>query len=229
MYFPLQRRMKRFASTGNSFLGVTRGFTLIELMLVMGIMASAFVMTLPSIGGIGSAGKLDADGNRVLGMVNAARQNSLAKNAMTALILVSDPSFDTQYRLLTMLELTPPLDSSVTPTTSDWKQITKWETLSPGIIIDNWTTTATSTVTVFPAIPNLNFGGQVIGQFKAIIFMPDGSTFADSPTTLRLVKGLQGKGQSDPVITGSLKNGVAANYYQMTVLNATGRIKIERP
>lgn len=201
------------------------GFTLVELMVVIAVMISIIGVVVPAFNGIGKSGLLNRGGDLVANLLNFARQNSLSKNAMTALIVVTDPAMDDQNRMFTMLELQP----AQTGHTSVWKQIAKWEPLATGIVVNNWTVQSAGTNTVSPALPSLHYGDRTISQFKSIIFMPDGSTYNDGPTTFELVEGYYPKGASTPSLTGLSKNGEATNYYKLTVLNSTGRVKIERP
>jgi len=194
----------------------------------MAIMVSLIGVLVPAFSGIGKAGALNGDGALIANLANVARQNSLSKNAMTALVVVTDRSNDFQNRVFTMLELLPSSNGHP-PVNTDWKQISKWETLGRGVVVNNWTTQSGTASTVSPALPPLTYGGQQIDQFKSLVFMPDGSTYGDGPTTVELVEGYYPKGAATPFYTGGLKNGSAANFYQLTILNATGRIKIDRP
>ena len=203
-------------------------FTFIELFVVIAIMVSMMTLLIFSFASIGKSGALNGGGALVAGLANAARQNSLSKNAMTALVIVTDPSIDSQNRMFTILELVPS-SSGHSPSSADWTQISKWETLAPGIVVSNWTTQTATSSTIAPAFPNLSYGGKSIGQFKALVFMPDGSTYSDSPTTVELVEGYFPPGATTPLIFSHSKNGTAADYYKLTILNATGRIKIDRP
>ncbi|XHR30979.1 MAG: Tfp pilus assembly protein FimT/FimU [Chthoniobacteraceae bacterium] len=204
------------------------GFTLIELLFVMAIIASLATLSVPSFTSLGKSAGLNGGGNMVAGLITSARQNALSKNTMTALVIVTDSSVDPQNRLFTMMELPAHEDNTTKPQSSDWKQITKWETLVRGVIVSNWTS---SPQTVSPTFPKLRYGNHWITQdgFKYLIFMPDGSTLSNTSTTVQLVEGYIPKGETVPLYTSVLKNGNPANYYKLTILNTTGRIKIDRP
>jgi type II secretory pathway pseudopilin PulG len=206
---------------------VTNGFSLIELLAVMGVMIILMGLVVPAVSSIGKASSLNAGGALVTGLINAARQNSLTNNAMTALVIVTDPSLDAQYRMFTMLEALPRADGQAL-TSSDWQQISKWETLSPGIVVDNNAPLQSgSSGSISPPFPaQLSYGNHPISpnQLEFLVFYPDGSISSPNPATIKLVEGYYSKGSSLPLYTGG-----PANCYQMTVLNATGRIKIVRP
>ncbi|XHR27699.1 MAG: Tfp pilus assembly protein FimT/FimU [Chthoniobacteraceae bacterium] len=204
-----------------------QGFTLGELLVVLAIMASLLGVLAPSIGSIGKASGLNNAGNLLLELANNARQNSLAKNAMTALVCVTDSSANSHPQLFTMLELSCPKDSSTAQALSEWKQISKWQPLVSGIVVSKWSTQLPN---VSPSLPTLRYGEETLsqGQVSAVIFLPDGSTLNDSPTTIQLAEGYIPKGSSSPSITGPRLNGEPANYYAFTILKATGRIKVVR-
>ncbi|XHR29766.1 MAG: Tfp pilus assembly protein FimT/FimU [Chthoniobacteraceae bacterium] len=201
-------------------------FTLLELLTVMGIAALLVTTVTPALTKMGKPAELNGSGNTVANLMNFARQNALSKNAMTALVLVTDASVTPQNRLLTVLELPVHSDNSTQASSSDWKQITKWETLDAGVVISDWTYPAQS---VSPALPQLLYGGKTLSSFKYLLFLPNGSIAGDSSPTVQLVEGYMPKGGSTPLYTGAVKNGTPANYYKLTVLNATGRVKIDRP
>ena len=202
-----------------------RGFSLIELVVAMAVMLCLMGALTPALNGLGKSGSLNGGGELVANLLSSARQNSLSKNAMTALVMVTDPDVDNQHRMFTMLELRTPRGGAL-PTSSDWKQIAKWEILANGIVVNNWSESSTA---VSPALPSVHCGNRQISQFKSIIFMPDGSTYNDSPATFELIEGFFPRGASTPLLTGRSQNGEAVNYYKLTVLNSTGRVKIERP
>ncbi len=110
------------------------GFTLIELLTAICVIAVLMGLTASMLGN-NKSGRLNVAGNRVVDLLHEARQNSLSKNSLTAVVVVTDPSFSDQYRLLALFQLVPRSDGSV-PTSSDWTQISKWETLEGGVILD---------------------------------------------------------------------------------------------
>jgi Tfp pilus assembly protein FimT len=215
-------RMLRGRTFGPHWIRSTLGFSLLELLIVIATMTSLLALLAPALSNVRKSSALNGAGALVAGLANEARQNSLSKNAMTALIVVTDSTVDSRNRLFTMMELLPRADGTPSQS-SDWKQICKWETLNSGVIVNNWTVSAQ---TVPTPMPSLKYGGRVIDQsgFKYLIFMPDGSTLSDQSTTVQLVAGTMPQNTTNPTYTSA-----ATDSYQLTVLNATGRIKIERP
>lgn len=193
------------------------GFSLLELLVAMAIMISLMGLVVPAVTSTRTAEALNLGGNQVATLLSFARENSLSKNVMTALAVVTDPSINQQNPVFTVLELLPPKNGTA-PTPADWKQISKWQKLEPGITVNDWTT-QTGTSGNISVLPSLIYGGKPINQanVKVLIFMPDGGTYSDSPTTVQLAD------------SKTVKNGTPTNYYKLTVLNATGRIKIGRP
>ncbi len=183
---------------------------------------------------LNKAGRLNEAGNQAVDLAHLARQSSLSHNALTALILVTDPAVADRYRLFTLLQLTPS-DSTSGVSSSDWKQIIPWQTLAQGTLIDptviadnafqDYTTDA-----VNPSFPTLKRAGLTVGQYKYIIFQSDGSLYRDSSGSagaiLKLVEGFFPQTSStEPVYT----RPNSANYYRITVLASTGQTKIDRP
>jgi hypothetical protein len=133
-------------------------------------------------------------------------------------------------RKFAIFELIPRTDGSA-PTSTDWKAIHKWETLEPGIIADASTFPDSGNIAlqVTPSFPEFTFGGAKIASYKYVIFMPNGSTYNSTPNTLQMAEGYFPSGSSsNPQYTNRTANGSPCNYYLITILNATGRIKITR-
>lgn len=199
------------------------GFSLLELLVVMAMMSCLMGLVVPAVVNIGKSSTLNVDGELLGGMINSARQNSLSRNTMTALVVATDPSRDVSKRVFAILELTPPTNGTQELAPTDWKQISKWESLSAGIDISPGPGTPAANATPV-AFPTLSYGGgAILEPLLSIVFMPDGGTYySDGPTIVKLVEGY-GKNGTQSVVTTS------PNYYQLTVLNATGRIRIDRP
>jgi prepilin-type N-terminal cleavage/methylation domain-containing protein len=212
-----------------------RGFSLMELLLVISIIA---VMTSLSVVGmkslVGDRG-LTGAGNQMSAILAFARQEAISKNTDVAVVILTSTNANAgQYRTLSVWEFVTPADGS-TPTSSNWIQASKWQTLPTGIVIDSSSTidanlgptaTASSFVlqssTVSPALPTMSYlGGSVnpATDCAVQVFLPSGRLIssAPNPCTLTLVEG-----SSHPA-------ALPSNYVTYYFSTATGETKVVRP
>ena len=108
--------------------GLSGGFSLVEMLLVLMIMGILLGLVVPAVNGIGRSSSLSTGGNTVVDLVNYAREEAMTKNTMTALVVLGRQGSDNDYRALTILEF---------DRVAGWSQITPWEILPVGIVIDS--------------------------------------------------------------------------------------------
>ena len=108
-----------------------RAYSLIELLAVMAILSALAGLTVGSLSPV-KANALTAGGNQVADLLTAARQNSLARHAFTAVIIKT--AGDARYSAFCLFELTRNDDG----TFSDWKMAAPWRLLPEGIRFDPW-------------------------------------------------------------------------------------------
>ncbi len=212
-------------------------FTLIELLVVIAIIALATGMVIFGLKGTASSSSLTGEGDRLAALVSLARQNAMAKNALTALILVTDPSVDGNLRAVSIWEITPKTDgTALTPT--NWKQASRWETLRAGTIFkspgtDEMESPGTLTATsVPPSFPTIKFGSSTLNStngFRYLLFLPSGGLLSNThnPGVLTLAEGTISGGTV--VYTNKNSSGDPANTYTITIIAATGHSVITRP
>lgn len=226
--FTSTRRLQYFGNLG------ARGFTLIEVLTVLAITAVMAGLIVPAMTSLGKSSALNVSADVVVNLANLGRETSMSKNAMTALIVLTDPSLSGADRTFVLMELDPRSDGSQ-PQSSDWKQISKWESLNSGVVSDpssltfNKSTDAPGTAGVpTPAFPSIVYNGQTVGSYSYVIFLPGGNLLSGTSPQIQLVEGIVSSGAvtyTRPVAGG----GAPANYYSLTVLTSTGRVKIDRP
>lgn len=200
------------------------GFSLVEMLVVMGMVALLMSLAAPALTSIGKSSALSVSGFQVAELVQMARQHAMAKNAMTALVIPSDPELAANGRLLSVFEL-PSVSASGSGTPS-WRQIAKWTKLPESVVVAECLTDSPALEVPLPAITCAN---ENVGAYRALVFMPSGKLL-NSQAAIRLAEGYFPRNSSEPVLTGSRdENGGAANTYDITILPATGKTKIDRP
>jgi len=203
-------------------------FSLTEIMVVLAIMAIMTSFALPSFVGLISSRGLAASGDLVVDLANQARQNSIAHNAMTALVLVRNSgNANWDNRLFIILQMT----AANTGTTPSWTPVTKWEMLPPNTVVDpNQSATFVSQLpTVSPAPPTLTYLGTPVSTSAVCyqIFLPTGGLLLPTGTTptpplLHLVNGVSNG-------SGVTSRGSANEFYEVTINPYTGLTKVYRP
>lgn len=209
------------------------GLTLVELLVVLSIIVTAMGLVSAAFTGMWKASSLTNAGNRLVSLLNLARQNAIARNAMTALVI---PTGREGWNSCIVYELAPKADGS-TSATMDWRTITSWERLPAGIVIDDCRCASQDVPKQFPALPPIKFfDGSTALSFCYIVFTPTGalypfpaSTANDSNPAVRLTEGIRtGSEVGDVSYIGSRKNE-QSNFYGVTILRTTGLAKIDRP
>jgi hypothetical protein len=188
----------------------------------MGIMIPAFT-------NVGKSTSLNSAGNQVVNLLNLARSHAMARNVMTAVILLTDDSAvpGTGHRAVVVMELAPKPDgSALTP--ADWKQVSRVEELSQGIVVEPGAAFASlesgSNQPLPAALPAIKFRGKDISidSHPRVVFMPNGSLLDGQARKARLSQGY--------IDGGTFRQtGPTNNYYEVTVMAASGRTKVERP
>jgi prepilin-type N-terminal cleavage/methylation domain-containing protein len=204
------------------------GFTLIELLLVIGLMAILMTLLAPAVGGFGKSRALEGAGKRVSALLDLSRQNAMSRNSLTALVVATDGT--AKYRAFTILEAQPKSDGSPL-STSDWKQVNRWEILPEGIAADQNPFSSSSTTALLPALPDLVLQGAPLPatSLRYVAFLPTGKVYnATSPSSITLVEGVWEEGTS-PTYTQVKTGSKPANFYDICVLPATGMLKVHRP
>jgi len=191
------------------------GFSLIELLTVVAMIGLLSALIAPAVSSIGKATSLVTAGNKLAALVDQARQNSMAKNVMTALLMTDQGAGNWAAVLM---------EYSAEGASPQWKTITKWENLPTGVLVNTNDSSfiTNSGVALHFVAPALNYRGNPVSSYASRIFLPNGglSTPTD-PAQIKLVEGI--------VQGGSTTYTRPANFYTIAIVGATGRTKIVRP
>lgn len=212
-------------------------FSLVELLAVIVVIGIVMTLAVSAVGQFGRSTGLVTGGNLVANLAAFARQNSMTKSTLTALVLLGEHGSEDDYRTLTVLEYRR---------TEGWAQVTPWQKLPTGVVVDRFgesdakdpdNGTFLKYPTAFPFLtgpyptqknaPVFHEGKQVT-KYAARIFTASGSLQnPQTPAQLRLVEGQTEGGQMRYTRPGA--GGRAANYYDIALIGATGLARVDRP
>jgi hypothetical protein len=197
----------------------------------MAIISALAGLTVGSLSPV-KANALTAGGNQVADLLTAARQNSLARHAFTAVIIKT--AGDARYSASCLLELAREDNGEFS---EDWKMISPWRTLPDGIRFhmdsDFLLPANCATAVQGKSLPpSINFRGAPVDLIsktdsRVQIFDPSGILVSGKVLRLRLVEGAEDT--ASVIIYTGQKNGTEpANYYDIVVIRETGQAKVER-
>lgn len=223
--------MKPPSPPGSPSSSLPHGFSLTELLCVTAILAMMLSLSTFAFHRIGKAATLSAAGNRVTAAIRLAGQHARSQSSQTAVVVLEDSSFPQNGRMYTLMELASPRDGSQ-PGPADWRQLTNWETLPDGILIefpDPELSFRSSNDQPSTPFPPLQIEGRTVTRYRYTTFLPSGRLGQSSTAVVRLSEGYYQPEDHLPVHTHAGTGGVPLNYYSISILAATGRTKIERP
>jgi prepilin-type N-terminal cleavage/methylation domain-containing protein len=209
--------MINFPRLRRSTLGSVRGFTLIEIVTVLAIIAILVGVGAPSLLGSFRASNLSDAGNQVDNLAVLARQDAETHNVRTALVLVTNDSADASLsgRAISVWEM---------QSNQSWIQSSKWLFLPASTkAYDD----PSATITGFPTpAPVITVEGTIIpaGSYSAFIFNPEGDMYGSSTGTR--IASVQYA--TDPAPVSSINTSLG-NYYDLVFSPDTGSVHVARP
>jgi type IV fimbrial biogenesis protein FimT len=144
-----------YASSRSTPIGHARGFTLVELMVTLGVIAILTVIAVPNFNSMINSNRLTTAANEIVGALNTARMEAIKRNAYTQ--FCSDSSSSNT--------------SDTLGTACGTNSGMVFVQLGPA-----------STSTVFAAPPDLQMPIQISGHINAIRFHGDGLGYAPGST-----------------------------------------------
>jgi prepilin-type N-terminal cleavage/methylation domain-containing protein len=201
-----------------------KGFTLVELLSVLSIMAVIIGISVPAIGSLTRSSGLAVSGRVVSNLMAIARSEAINQRKRIAFVFISDHTATESlvYRKMSVGELD--LDAAT------FSPLSKWEMLTNGVAVDFDTTLYSSAMTK-PNTTTVTIAG-VSTEIAYILFDPTGAAFqaaVGKPSGIRLIEGFFSSAQGQVIPTSAQKSGDSANWLQVSADSLTGRIQIERP
>jgi uncharacterized protein (TIGR02596 family) len=212
-------------------------FTLIEVLMVLGIITIIITVTVPALSNISAATQLTQAGDLVLGHLSEAQQRAIATDSEVEVRIYEDrdpgeADAPLKLRSLQTFVLQPAdFDGSTGPTTAleaTFHPITSIVPLSSGIILSSkeklnsllsrgYTTPAPTNTDDESATPEL--------RYLSIRFLPDGSTnLPPGPTTPWFFTLVDAASEDSTEATM-----VPPNFYALQIDAVTGRLRTFRP
>jgi prepilin-type N-terminal cleavage/methylation domain-containing protein len=204
----------------------TKGFTLLELLVVIGIVLILLAATVPAVVGLSKSNSLNSAGRIVTNVLTIARSEAINRRTLIRFEIATNWPVDatSAYRKFTLVQHDV--------TTGADTQLTGWETLPTGTIFERQdplgTSPSSGSGTYFftqnpPQTSTLKFAGSDVTT-DYIEFGPTGALdtpIANSPVRLRINQGVISG--TNEILTGT------SNWFETSVDSIVGRIKISRP
>lgn len=191
------------------------GFSLIELLAALALMSLLMASIAPALVSSQRGSSLSHAGNRFADLITTARQTSLSRNVMTAVVLVTDTTDATlNGRVLGLLEM----DGDHV-----WRQAGGWIQLPEAVSARDvngaapHNTLPAAADSVPPVLASLK--GDPSPGYSALVFYPDGRMRGNAANLRRISVRLSGESQS----------AVPKNYYDIVINAETAALRIQRP
>lgn len=209
------------------------GFTLLELLAVMAVIALLVGLTVPAMSGLGKAGNLSSGARMVSNMLASARTEAITRRAVTRMAIATDWPGDAaaaNYRKMSIWLHEP---AAVEP----WKQIAPWVQLPESVAFE-------------PASPGYVTSGDPAGYLLAGTQNSFTATIRGRMVTMKFVEFVPSGAARLPQATGSdvwlalapghivdqsmayamaTSSGSPVNWAKISANTLTGRLRVSQP
>lgn len=204
----------------------TQGFSLTEILVVLAIMSILSALVASSFSSLRFS-SLSLAGNNIVDVFAAARQNSIAKNDFTAVLIITQGA--NACSAYSLWEMPRQSDGSL----GAWTQFSPWRTLPDGVVFENNASdTFMQTTSSLPSpLPStVPFKGTQVSTSSGMVtqcFQPDGTLAGEQLSNgaalkLRLIGGIADG-------NGNTTSRNPADYYDLYFVANTGMTIIGRP
>jgi len=197
-----------------------QAFTLVELLCVIAIIGVILALTAFNAPSLFGSYAVRSGADSLYGGLTLARQVALSHNRPSALVIRT--TGEKAWQRLAVF--------TIDPETSAWTQISSWDTLSRGVIIDKdypipvaWTGTVGLPVLLEEGarmaapVPAISDGPTPLAHgtdYVAIGFLPDGSLMLDANVALRIILEQRGSRTEWPVLLAEHAAGRVKTLYR---------------
>lgn len=194
-----------------------KAYSLVEVLVVVGIIA---VLSVTGVSVVGTTGgrKVDAGATKVSTYALAAREAAVNGNTVSALVIRTlEGAEESALRAMAVFKLVPRSDGAP-PETGDWEQVSRWETLPTGIVIDPDPSNHLLNDALTSFSPSLPASVQQLGggPFRVVFFRPDGSVINSRTPVLRVIEGSISNG-------GLIRRAADGNSRDIAIVASSGR------
>lgn len=223
------------------------GFTLVELLSVVGIIVLLLALIVPAVTSINKSRALNSAGSLLVGLLSTARSEAITRRTVVRLEVATtwpDPAFN--YRKITLTTAT----LNTAGNAYNYQQLGKWETLADGVVFETSDPLATPPTdgSVYLLVSSgsmplgdegqLTFAGQTVTT-AYVAFSPTGALLEKQPPAnlpvpirMRLVEGTANAAGNITYthrVNGGPGTYPAPNWFDLRINHLFGRVEVGRP
>lgn len=208
-----------------------RGFSLIELLVVIGIMSLLVTVAMVNMKGFSKSGSITTGGNMLVDLTNQARQLAATKGANTALVVIKTCSTDdandpTKPKVALRTVALMQYLVTGTSTTPTWQMASPWQVLPAQVSIINDASNSSFLTSPGTAALTATYAGKAYtssgGSLVYQIFTPEGGMDMGTATGIKRLRLVPTDKQGQP-------DSSSVNFYDIVFNPYSGSTKVFRP